>query len=605
MSDAPSLSLRLGADGMSVLLTARDTSLPIERIATRWLSAERRAPNQIEVGLDDLLSGLGALGDWPEPESVVWEDELRLLVEDSLLDAQAAESRLVGDTREHDWPDSDTPLGQRWSGDLTSFQLRDLAALLQLRHGANFSVPGAGKTRVALALYEAIKVLGHVERVLVVCPKSAYQSWVDEADAVYSDRPTIQVFEGGAISAATEVLIINYERLPDARMMLSRWLGAMPSMLILDEAHRMKLGAAGAYGSACLALGPRARRRLILTGTPAPNGADDLRSLFSFVWPGEGRRVVDSAVGDGDLKRASEVLRPFFVRTTKNELDLPPLRPIIRRVDMPSAHREIYSALVGQMSNRAQRSQGDAQALGKIIAYLLMAADSPALLTTGSSRYEPLEYRVPPLDVPESASLNELLRDLPNYEFSPKYAETLHIVATNAALGRKTLVWSTFIRSLATLNKMLAAFHPAMVHGGSDDREGEIRRFRSDPNCMVLLSNPATLGEGISLHHVCHDAVYVDRDFAAGRYLQSLDRIHRLGLPTNTVTNITVLVANGTIDEVVENRLASKLTFLAAVLDDPAVEQLGDLSEEDSVGAALSPADLSALMGFLHAPLAT
>ena len=190
---------------------------------------------------------------------------------------------------------------------------------------------------------------------------------------------------------------------------------------------------------------------------------------------------------------------------------------------------------------------------------MLMAATSPALLTVGTTQYEPLAYQVPPLPVPEGSSLYELMQDLPAYEMSPKYQEVLAIVRENAAQGRKTLVWSTFIRSLNTLQRMLGQFGPAMVHGGTPDRDEQIQRFRTDPDCMVLLSNPATLGEGISLHHECHDAVYVDRDFAAGRFLQSLDRIHRLGLEPDVRTRITVLASEGTIDEVVATRLAAKL----------------------------------------------
>jgi SNF2 family DNA or RNA helicase len=140
-----------------------------------------------------------------------------------------------------------------------------------------------------------------------------------------------------------------------------------------------------------------------------------------------------------------------------------------------------------------------------------------------------------------------------------------------------------------------------MVHGGTPDREEQIQRFRTDDSCKVLLSNPATLGEGISLHHECHDAVYVDRDFAAGRFLQSLDRIHRLGLEPDVMTRITVLASAGTIDEVVAARLAVKLNFMGGILDDPAVQRLADLDEEPAVGGGLDPGDLQALMGHLHA----
>ena len=98
---------------------------------------------------------------------------------------------------------------------------------------------------------------------------------------------------------ASRKLIVNYERLPNMVSTLGRWLTERPSMIILDEAHRMKLAADGAYGAACLALGPRAGRRLILTGTPAPNGAKDLENLFGFVWPGTGRQSVIRAVDGG------------------------------------------------------------------------------------------------------------------------------------------------------------------------------------------------------------------------------------------------------------------------------------------------------------------
>jgi SNF2 family DNA or RNA helicase len=146
---------------------------------------------------------------------------------------------------------------------------------------------------------------------------------------------------------------------------------------------------------------------------------------------------------------------------------------------------------------------------------------------------------------------------------------------------------------------LLKRFQPAIVHGGTQDRAEQLARFRQDPGCFVLLSNPATLGEGVSLHQVCHDAVYVDRDFAAGRFLQSLDRIHRLGLAPDVRTRITVLVANETIDELIEQRLDSKLRFMGSILDDPAVLELGDLDEEPSAAAGMDSNDLQALIGYL------
>lgn len=600
---APSLELGFGDDAVTVRLHVRkDRVADLRRLALRFQSGVQRTPTILDIEIDDLLSNLRALSGWPEPATVQWDPQLAGLVRDTAADAQAVTQRLdsAAVVESETAEGIEDVLGPAWMGDLTSFQRRDVTKLLSLRHGANFSVPGAGKTRVGLAVFQALRMRGQVERMLVVSPKSAYESWQYENTVCFNPPLGMSVY-GRSADPSADVVIINYERLDGALEALSAWLSARPSLLLLDEAHRMKAGVRGVYGAACLALGPRARRRLILTGTPAPNGAKDLENLFGFVWPGYGRQQVIQAVGGGDLAKASRVLRPLFVRTTKRELGLPPVRTMIRPLKLPPLHSEIYDALVGRFSSRATGSEADFLAWGKITVYLLMAATSPALLHAGTTRYEPLEYQVPPLQVPQGSRLFELLRDLPSYEFSPKYREALAIVEANAAQGRKTIVWSTFIRSLNTLDRMFKMYQPALVHGGTEDREAEIARFRNDPDCMVLLSNPATLGEGISLHHHCHDAVYVDRDFAAGRFLQSLDRIHRLGLAPETETRVTVLASEETIDEIVKQRLEQKLHFMGSVLDDPGVRQLSDLDEEPAVGGGLDEADLRALMGHFRA----
>lgn len=584
------------------LLAAPGFESDLRGLGLRFRSSVQRSAGVIDVEVDDLLVNLLALATWPQPQTVAWDPHLAAVATDSTADASSVAQRLdpaaddAGQVQPGEVADL---LGPGWKGDLTAFQQRDIARLLSLRHGANFSVPGAGKTRVGLAVFHALKRTRGMQRLLIVGPKSCYESWQYENTACLEQPLRMEVL-GPDPDPAADAYIVNYERLEGSVNQLGAWLTARPSTLLLDEAHRMKLGASGTYGSACLALGPRARHRLILTGTPAPNGVKDLENLFGFVWPGHGRQKVVQAVAGGDLAKASRVLRPLFTRTTKNELGLPPVTTRLRMVAMPPLHQEVYDALAGSFSARAAGSEGDFAALGKIIVYMLMAATSPALLAVGTTRHEPLSYQVPPLQVPDGSPLYELMHDLPSYELSPKYQEVLALVAANAQMGRKTLVWSTFIRSLNTLERMLARFQPAVVHGGTEDREQQIGRFRNDPDCMVLLSNPATLGEGISLHHDCHDAVYVDRDFAAGRFLQSLDRIHRLGLAPGTETRVTVLATEGTIDEVVAQRLSDKLQFMGRILDDPAVHELADLDEEPSEGASLDQRDIRALLGHLR-----
>ena len=126
-----------------------------------------------------------------------------------------------------------------------------------------------------------------------------------------------------------------------------------------------------------------------------------------------------------------------------------------------------------------------------------------------------------------------------------------------------------------------------MIHGGvpagddSDDdtREGIIRQFHRDPRRMVLVANPAAGGEGISLHQVCHNAIYIGRTYNAAHYLQSRDRIHRLGLSADTTTRITIVENTapnrvGSIDLSVRRRLETKVAAMAAILDDHDLREL-------------------------------
>jgi SNF2 family DNA or RNA helicase len=221
-----------------------------------------------------------------------------------------------------------------------------------------------------------------------------------------------------------------------------------------------------------------------------------------------------------------------------------------------------------------------------------------------------MEFRHPPLPVPPDSTLAELVGDFGLYQTPRKFIELAKLVEANRAQGNKTLVWSNFVRNLQLLERHFASLQPALVHGGvpsevtlpdaTRTREAEVHRFRTDPECWVLLANPAAMGEGVSLHTACHDAVYLERTFNAGQYLQSLDRIHRLGLTEDT--RVTFLVSEGTIDEAVAARVQDKAVALSAMLDDPAMLTMS-LPDEEDIGDPLDPtddADVAALFAHLR-----
>ena len=77
----------------------------------------------------------------------------------------------------------------------------------------------------------------------------------------------------------------------------------------------------------------------------------------------------------------------------------------------------------------------------------------------------------------------------------------------------------------------------ACLYGATSHKERDeiIRKFKNG-EIQVLVTNPHTLDESVSLHKNCHYAIYFEYTFNLTHMLQSRDRIHRLGLPDGTKT---------------------------------------------------------------------
>jgi SNF2 family DNA or RNA helicase len=80
----------------------------------------------------------------------------------------------------------------------------------------------------------------------------------------------------------------------------------------------------------------------------------------------------------------------------------------------------------------------------------------------------------------------------------------------------------------------------------------------SNSSFRVLLANPFSVAESISLHKACHTAIYLERNFNAGQFIQSKDRIHRYGLKSDDYTQYYYLTSEQSIDETIHERLAFK-----------------------------------------------
>lgn len=488
---------------------------------------------------------------------------------------------------------------------LKRFQLENLVRILHLPHGADFSVPGAGKTTVALANHILEKAQGKVDQLLVVAPIAAFQAWKEDSAACLDPAPYLRVHSGpdGLIPEDLDILLTNYNRVASDYDRIHEYVTRRDTQVVLDEAHRIKRGEQGVHGRAILDLAYAARRRDVLTGTPAPQGAHDLIAPIRFLYPGQDRQILpDSAYYERDtrnedvLRLTSEAIEKYFVRTTKARLGLPPTNFSIEKSSMGPIQRAIYDALVGRYRGgfaleNTERHRLDA--LGRIVMYLLEASTNPMLLVAGGDEDDPNEFAHPPLDIRGGERIGDLLQRYRDYETPWKYERVKKIVEEESSIQRKVIVWSSFVRNIKSLAGYLRQYKPAVVHGGVPAKDGapygvltredELDRFRYDPECRVLLANPAACGEGISLHLWCHHAVYLDRTFNAGHFLQSQDRIHRLGLPEETVTEFTILLSEDSIDELVESRLREKVVALGRLMDDPGLVQvaLPELDESD------------------------
>jgi SNF2 family DNA or RNA helicase len=474
---------------------------------------------------------------------------------------------------------------------LRDFQLRDLSKLLSLKHGANFSVPGAGKTTVALALNLLACPPDHA--FLVVAPKNAFGAWEqvieDCLDGSGTAAPFVRIISSGdellnRARRGDRRFLVSYDRFVRIIDVVSVFLRQVPTHLILDEAHRIKAGELSHRGRAILSVSPLPVRRDILTGTPAPHSLEDLAPQLDFLWPGSGlsRRTIEAPM-------PRDVLAPFYVRTTKHELNLtPPVRDFVH-IEMGPAQLALYSLLRSEALRQLAGIRNNKPAVDIIrarrcVMRLLQASTNPIAAVAA------FEQRGSGPD----GQLSRLFEAVTGEGDSNKLLRTVEFCDEQKRLGRKVVVWTIFKHTVARLEALTSHLSSVTIFGetpvGSEDdddtREGKVKRFHEDRDCWVLIANPAACSEGISLHKVCHDALYVDRSYNAAHYLQSIDRIHRLGLEPGVETRITIFQSVapnkiGSIDHSVSRRLLTKMRAMERILDDEDIRQLA-LDEEEA-----------------------
>lgn len=482
--------------------------------------------------------------------------------------------------------------------ELKPYQKRDVVNMVRFSNGANFSVPGAGKTTVTFAAHLLTRDTD--TRLLVIAPKNAFSAWDDVIkdcmDSSIIDSWAFTRLTGG-VDSIQQILqnppmrmLITYEQLTRVQDMISLLLTNYKVHVILDESHRMKSGSKSQRGDILLRLAHLPIRRDILSGTPIPRSIDDIIPQLEFIWPGQslGWRATQS-------EDPHEVLKDLYVRTTKRELRLPEVVREFIPVPMSNAQMALYSVVrqevIKRRSGIKMRNRADLASANRSVMRLLQISSNPILMVRKilNDRLEDFRYEDPVIEAIFKSIIEE-------YD-SPKILKACELARGLVNSGEKCVIWSTFTENVERIAELMEDLGSTYIHGQVDTgdendpmtREGRIKAFH-DPNgqCNVLVANPAACSEGISLHKVCHHAIYVDRSFNAGHYLQSVDRIHRLGLEEGQLTYIHVLEsiapnAVGSIDYSVRRRLITKLKTMYDVLRDFDLHRLAlDEEEEDA-----------------------
>ena len=454
--------------------------------------------------------------------------------------------------------------------DLFSFQLRNLSNLSRFNIGAELSVPGGGKTSVALAYFSLLRKKN--SKLVIICPLNAMIAWDREMrDCLESSSINKVNFHGiekfnrihdltlpniNSDKMENQIFFMTtYTQLHSQMDSLTEFMRKNDVFLFLDESHRMKKGDSGFWGRNCLKLKDYPSHKLILSGTPITNDISDLSAQLKFLY--------SKNISESDL---IPKLNNVMVRTTKADLPIPELESEIRTIGMTEEQIEIdelFNSKLKKLIYDEDQTIQHIEEIQKILIYRIMLSSNPLLLR------------------------KRMIQDGFSSELLPrqnglKIQEACRIARELYIKGEKVVIWSFFRENIEIINDLLRDLGSQFIHGGVDTgevgvegtRDDILDKFENDSNYNILVANPSAAGEGISLHHSCQKSIYVDRTFNAGHFLQSRDRIHRIGLPKDKKPKEIILVNeknNKGIDKDVHLNLQRKIKLMENVLNDKSI----------------------------------
>ncbi len=508
---------------------------------------------------------------------------------------------------------------------LKDHQIKAAFHLYLLKNGANFSVPGSGKTSVVLSVYEKLKNDDKVNVLFVVGPPASFQPWQNEFKETLGRIPSTTILAGGNQSTrkneyytisrrASELYLTTFQTiLKDYKevMFFFNQIGLHP-YFVIDEAHYMKqIG--GSWANALLEISNFSKYRCILTGTPMPKSFKDIFNLFDFLFPAnepltESDKIQIDIWEKGkknDLVKnlLLERIGPLFYRVRKKDLDLrkPSFHPPII-ISMNKHEQRIYDLIkskIHQLSTDDYIYNEDLLMKlwkGRMIR-LRQCISYPKLMLKNIKNYEE-DILI------DNTDLLKLIRDYDNLELPAKLQVLITKIEELTRHNQKVVIWSNFVQTLKLIKKQLKmrSFRCELIYGGTPIQKSgetellkektreEIRNEFVNPNSGldILIANPAAASESISLHKTCFHAIYYDLSYNAAQYLQSLDRIHRVGGSETNTANYYFLQYENSIDQDIKNNLEAKASKMYSIIEEDYEIYNLDMfeeSQEDDIAA--------------------
>ncbi|GMS89537.1 hypothetical protein PENTCL1PPCAC_11712, partial [Pristionchus entomophagus] len=312
---------------------------------------------------------------------------------------------------------------------------------------------GLGKTIQTVAL---LAHLACVERIwgphLIVVPTSVILNWEMEFKKWCPALKILTYF--GSVKERAEkrkgwmkddsfhVCITSYKVITtDIRSFKMRsW-----QYLILDEAQNIKNWKSQRWQTL---LNVRARRRLLLTGTPLQNSLMELWSLLHFLMPAifashddfkdwfsnplTGMMEGSVEFNKGLLDRLHKVLRPFILRRMKAEVEkqMPSKTEHVVKCPLSKRQRYLYDDFMSQRATRENLKSGNMMSVLNIVMQLRKCCNHPNLFTP---REEQTPLVVPPITTVFPACVFDIVSDDPVQDGVKEIPESLNLANRKAA----------------------------------------------------------------------------------------------------------------------------------------------------------------------------